>query len=71
MEALQTGLELTEQITQQMQKLREIMLADIQSKAAYQAWQMQEGADRAAAEQQLLTPGAPRVSPFTYLGGNR
>jgi type IV secretion system protein TrbJ len=71
MQALQVELQMNEQITQQLQKLRQLMLADIQSKQAFQAAEMQLGADRAAAEQQLLTRGGARASGFTYLGGNQ
>ena len=71
LKATEVGLQLTEQIVQQMQKLRQIMLADIQSKQAYQAWQMQQGSNAQAAEQQFFTDTPLRADPRSYLGGNR
>jgi len=52
MEALQVANQIAEQQVAQLMKLRQLMLADLQSKQAYQAHQVQkEAATEAAAEQ--------------------
>jgi type IV secretion system protein TrbJ len=52
MKALQVANEIAEQQVQQLMKLRELMLVDLQSKEAYQAHEVEkEGAAEAAAEQ--------------------
>jgi type IV secretion system protein TrbJ len=42
MQAIQAGNQISEQQVEQLMKLREIMLADLQSKAAYQSSQVQQ-----------------------------
>ena len=42
MEAAQVGVQISEQQVEQLQKLRELMLADLQSKAAFQSAQIQK-----------------------------
>jgi P-type conjugative transfer protein TrbJ len=42
MEAAQVGVQISEQQVEQLQKLRELMLADLQSKAAFQSAQVQK-----------------------------
>lgn len=71
MQAAQVGLQLAEQQVQQLMKLRSLMLADIQSKQSFQAWQMQQATNGAAGEQRFFTPAAERTSGRTYRGGNR
>jgi type IV secretion system protein TrbJ len=72
LKAVQVGLQLSEQTVQQMMKLRQIMLADIQSKQAYQAWQMQQSANAQAAERRFFERGsAGRQDPNRFLGGNQ
>jgi type IV secretion system protein TrbJ len=43
MEAAQVGVQIGEQQVEQLQKLRELMLADLQSKSAFQAATVQNG----------------------------
>ena len=54
----------------QLQKLRELQLEDMTSKAAYQGYQVQKDADMVATEQQffgptVINPGDSRVFPTT------
>lgn len=71
LKATQIGLQLSEQAVQQMMKLRQLMLADIQSKQSFQAWQMQQSSNAGAAEQRFFTSGGRQVDPRTFKGGNR
>ena len=71
LKAAQIGLQLSEQAVQQMMKLRQLMLADIQSKQAFQAWQMQQSTNGQAASQRFFQNGPARNDPQTFLGGNR
>jgi len=64
-----TGQLAAEQVAQ-LQKLRELQLEDITSKAAYQGYQVQKDADMVATEQQffgptVINPGDSRVFPTT------
>jgi len=64
-----TGQLASEQVGQ-LQKLREVQLEDMTSKAAYQGYQVQKDADMVAAEQQFfglttINPGDSRVFPTT------
>jgi type IV secretion system protein TrbJ len=70
LQAAQVGLQLSEFIAQSLMKLRQIMLADIQSKQAFQASEMQKGANQAASEERLFTPGPARVGSPRFVGGN-
>lgn len=71
LKAAQVGLQLSEQSVQQLMKLRQLMLADVQSKQAFQAWQMQQSSNGQAAEERFLQKGAPRSDPNRFWGGNR
>jgi P-type conjugative transfer protein TrbJ len=57
MQALQVGNQIAEQQVQQMMKLRQLMLADLQSKQAFQAAQMQKQAATEAASERFFTFG--------------
>jgi hypothetical protein len=64
-----TGQLAAEQVAQ-LQKLRELQLEDMTSKAAYQGYQVQKDADMVATEQQFfgqtaIHPGDSRVFPTT------
>jgi len=64
-----TGQLASEQVAQ-LQKLRELQLEDMTSKAAYQGYQVQKDADMVATEQQFfgqtaINPGDSRVFPTT------
>ena len=64
-----TGQLAAEQVAQ-LQKLRELQLEDMTSKAAYQGYQVQKDADMVATEQQffgptVINPGDSRVFPTT------
>ncbi len=54
--AIQVMSDIAEQQTQQMMKLRQIMLSDLSSKQAYQAAQIQKEAASTAATEQFFTP---------------
>ena len=54
MQALQVANQIAEQQVQQLMKLRSLMLADIQSKSAYQAQQVQQQASTEAAVEQFF-----------------
>jgi P-type conjugative transfer protein TrbJ len=64
--ALNVVTQMADQQAQQMQKLREIMLADIQSKAAYYGTIIQQQADQTAASQNFFqySPALPDSSGF-------
>jgi P-type conjugative transfer protein TrbJ len=57
MQALQVANQIAEQQVQQVMKLRQLMLADLQSKQAFQAAQMQKQAASEAASEQFFTFG--------------
>ncbi len=64
-----TGQLASEQVAQ-LQKLRELQLEDMTSKAAYQGYHVQKDADMVATEQQffgptVINPGDSRVFPTT------
>jgi len=58
MEALQVMGQIAEQQVQQLMKLRELMLADMSSKQAYQAAVIQKQAANEAATQWYFSSGA-------------
>ena len=64
--ALNVVTQMADQQAQQMQKLREIMLADMQSKAAYYGTIIQQQADQTAAAQNFFqyAPAAPDGTGF-------
>jgi P-type conjugative transfer protein TrbJ len=57
MRALQVANQIAEQQVQQIMKLRQLILADLQSKQAFQAAQMQREAATEAASEQFFTFG--------------
>lgn len=71
LKAVQIGLQLSEQAVQQMMKLRQLMLADIQSKQSFQAWQMQQGSNSEAASERFFTNAPARNDGRTFIGGNQ
>lgn len=56
--AIQVMGDIAEQQTEQLMKLRQIMLADLSSKQAYQAAQIQKDAATTAATEQFFTPSS-------------
>jgi P-type conjugative transfer protein TrbJ len=64
--ALNVATQMADQQDQQMQKLRELMMADMQSKAAYYGTVIQQQADQTAASQYFFqyAPAAPDGSGF-------
>ncbi len=71
MEALQVVGEISEQEVQQLMKLRELMLADLQSKQAFQAAVIQQQANGEAAAQQFFQFGGASGDGLTFLPGWR
>jgi type IV secretion system protein TrbJ len=69
MEALQVLGQISEQEVQQLMKLRELMLADLQSKQAYQATVIQQQANGEAAAQQFFQFGGATGDGRTFLPG--
>jgi P-type conjugative transfer protein TrbJ len=58
LKALQVANQISEQQVQQLMKLRQLILADLQSKQAFQAAQIQKQAGAEAAEERLFQRGA-------------
>ena len=71
MEALQVLADINDQQVQQLMKLREIMLADMSSKQAYQAAVIQQQAAGQAATEWFFTAGPVTSDRRTYLPGLR
>ena len=71
MEALQVLADINDQQVQQLMKLREIMLADMSSKQAYQATVIQQQAAGEAATEWFFTTGPVTSDGKTYLPGSR
>ena len=71
MEALQVLADINDQQVQQLMKLREIMLADMSSKQAYQASVIQQQAAGQAATEWFFTAGPVTSDGRTYLPGMR
>ncbi len=69
MEALQVANQIAEQQVQQLMKLRELMLADLQSKETYQASQVQKDAATEAAVEQFFKYTRQSSSGNTYQSG--
>ena len=69
MEALQVLGQISEQEVQQLMKLRELMLADLQSKQAFQAATIQQQANGEAAAQQFFQFGGATGDGLTFLPG--
>ena len=71
MEALQVLGQISEQEVQQLMKLRELMLADLQSKQAFQAATIQQQANAEAAAQQFFQFNGATGDGLTFLPGWR
>jgi P-type conjugative transfer protein TrbJ len=69
MEALQVLADIDDQEVQQLMKLRELMLADMTSKQAYQATMIQQQAAGQAATQWFFNSGPVNSDGKTYLPG--
>src|SRR5262245_1745975 len=69
MEALQVANQIAEQQVQQLMKLRELMLADLQSKQTFQAHQVQKEAATEAAVEQFFLYDRQGSSGNTYQAG--
>jgi P-type conjugative transfer protein TrbJ len=64
--ALQVANQIAEQQVQQLMKLRQLILADLQSKQAFQAVQIQKLTSAEAAEERLFQRGAVGSDPRRY-----
>lgn len=71
MEALQVLGDIADQQVQQLMKLRQLMLADMSSKQAYQAAMIQQQAAGQAATEWFFTGGAVTSDGRTFLPGSR
>ena len=71
MQAIEVGNQIAEENVEQLMKLRQIMLADLQSKQAYQAAQVQNEAQNHAAAEQFFTFVAPSRDGQTFAGGSK
>lgn len=71
MEALQVMNQISEQQVQQLMKLRELMLADLQSKQAYEAAQVQEKASVNAAVEKFFQYSRDSGDGYTVQSGWR
>jgi type IV secretion system protein TrbJ len=71
MQAIEVGNQLSEQTVEQLMKLRQLMLADLQSKQAYQAAEIQKDARGEAATEQFFNYAAPARDGQTFPGGSR
>lgn len=71
MQAIEVGNQLSEQTVEQLMKLRQLMLADLQSKQAFQAAQIQSEARGHAATEQFFNYVAPAGDGQTFNGGSR
>ena len=69
MEALQVANQIAEQQVQQLMKLRELMLADLQSKQAFQAAQIQRQAASESASEKFFTFGGRTGDGRGYQAG--
>jgi P-type conjugative transfer protein TrbJ len=71
MEAIQVLADINDQQVQQLMKLRQIMLADMSSKQAYQAAMIQQQAASHAATEWFFATGPVNSDGRTYLPGSR
>src|SRR5215469_1964041 len=71
MQAIEVGNQISEQAVEQLMKLRQLMLADLQSKQAFQAAQIQKEARNHAATEQFFNYVAPASDGRTFGGGSR
>jgi P-type conjugative transfer protein TrbJ len=69
LKAIEVANQIAEQQVQQLMKLRQLILADLQSKQAYQAAQIQKQASAEAANERLFTSGAGGSDPRRYQSG--
>jgi P-type conjugative transfer protein TrbJ len=69
MQALQVANEIAEQQVEQLMKLRGLMLADVQSKSAYQAHQVQKEAATEASVEQFFRYSRQSSSGNTFQAG--
>jgi P-type conjugative transfer protein TrbJ len=70
MQAIEVGTQLSEQTVEQLMKLRGLMLADLQSKQAFQAAQIQNEAQNHAATEQFFNYVSPARDGTTFTGGS-
>lgn len=71
MQAIEVGNQISEQTVEQLMKLRQLVLADLQSKQAFQAAQMQNDAQNHAATEQFFNYVAPARDGQQFAGGSR
>jgi len=71
MQAIEVGNQISEQTVEQLMKLRQLMLADLQSKQAFQAAQIQNEARGHAATEQFFNYVTPAGDGQTFRGGSR
>ena len=67
MDAIQVGTEISEQEVEQLMKLRELMMLDLQSKQAYQAAQIQKEDADVGAQQQFFNYAPVEGDGITFL----
>jgi len=66
MDSIQMGTEISEQQVEQLMKLRELMILDLQSKQAYQAEQIQNEQAGTAAQQKFFTGASVQPDGATF-----
>lgn len=66
LKALQVANQISEQQVQQLMKLRQLIMADLQSKQAFQAAQIQKQAGSEAAEERLFQRGTVGIDSRRY-----
>ena len=66
LKAIEVANQIAEQQVQQLMKLRQLILADLQSKQAFQAAQIQKSASAQAAEERLFQRGPVGTDPRRY-----
>ena len=71
MQAIQVGNLISEQTVEQLMKLRQLMLVDLQSKQAFQAAQTQTEARGHAATEQFFNYVTPVRDGKTFSGGSK
>ena len=71
MQAIQVTNQIAEQNVQQLMKLRQLMMADISAKAAWQAEQTQRDMANTAAARRFFDYSPPNVDGETFWGGSR
>ena len=71
MQAIQVTNQIAEQNVQQLMKLRQLMMADISAKAAWQAEQTQRDMANTAAARRFFDYSPPNVDGEAFWGGSR